>query len=105
MSPENTNKAKLYAQIDELLICARRRVSETMAVTYYEIERIIVEYKQGVAKRAVHGRGLLKILRPDLRLSWSHYRNENNEKIFASQYQTVLPSKEVMKQLLEPTTP
>ena len=43
--------------------------------------------------------------RPDFRLSWSYYCNEDNEQLSAGKYQIVLPSKEALKQLLERKTP
>lgn len=55
---------RLYNQIEELLSLARKKVvtqvNQTMAFTYFEIGRIIVENEQGGKERAAYGKGVLK---------------------------------------------
>lgn len=105
-------------------------INQTIVYTYYEIGRMIVEDEQQGAQRAEYGKKVLKELSAKLtenfgkgfsvdnlermkkfyqlysfQISATVLRKfqitENNTQIFASKYQTVLPSKEELRQLIE----
>ena len=62
-TPQN-DEAEFYKQVADLLIAARkhakRQIDNTIAITYYEIGRMIVEREQQGQKRARYGSKLIK---------------------------------------------
>ena len=61
---EQSDETEFYKQVADLLIAARkhakRQIDNTIAVTYYEIGRMIVEREQQGQKRARYGSKLIK---------------------------------------------
>lgn len=68
MSPPDT--AALFAEVRALLHAARgaaaRQVNTLLALTNYEIGRLIVEHEQGGEERAEYGAGVLRSLSAQL---------------------------------------
>ncbi len=127
----NIQNETFYNKVIELFLSAKKNLSAavnmTMVYSYYEAGRmIIIEEEQGGKERAAYGKYILKELSGRLTQKFGRgysYDNlklmrkfylvykkdaivemtlpKNNNQIFASKYQTVLPSKEELQMLLE----